>query len=53
MIFVDYHGFKSWTVNQNYTASTVDNFQAIVYNGVAVVTNSEPQVIKLERRRHG
>lgn len=51
MVCVNYQGFKSWSVNQNYSASAVDNFYAVVYNNVVVVMNEDTEVIKLEHRR--
>lgn len=48
MVCVEYQGFKSWSVGQNYVASAVDNFYAVVYNNVVSVIDEEAEIIKLE-----
>lgn len=49
MVCVDYQGFKSWSVGQNYIASAVDNFCAVLYNGGVVMINEDPEIISLRR----
>ncbi len=49
MVCVDYQGFKSWSVGQNYTASSIDNFYAVLYSNIVVQITEDPEIIKLER----
>lgn len=50
MVCVDYQGFKSWAVGQDYIASAIDNFYAVLYNGGVVMINEDLEIIRLERR---
>lgn len=51
MVMLSYQGYRSWLVNNNYVASSVDNFEVVLYNGVTVVIEVEPEIIKLELKK--
>lgn len=48
MVCVNYQGFKSWSIGNNYTASAVDNFYAVIYNNVVTMIDEDAEIIKLE-----